>query len=765
MSFAGATTGLGEPARIVRVDRPSGRLSALAVLAYSVTSLLAGLRFAGLLNEPPVLAVAGIVACGAGVGAGLLASAPAPRGFAVAARSAIVILGAYLSLRLAGIPADDLWPWHWSLLSQRLSSGVSDMDGLWPYTGGSPQAREAIVACVAAAVVPAAALAFWPSGSRVSARRVAALMLLLTLYVIAASNESRAGWQVQGALMLVALLTWGWAARGRRRAFDGRAVAWMMTGAAIAVVGAALLANARPLIDYSAWNPFGQAFTPTRFEWNQTYGPLRWPDSSETMVDVLSPAPMLWRATVLGSFDGTRFLRSADPPSETPAVTAEVRDRTRWITSATFTVRGFASRALLSSGQVLAISIRGPSAPQLLPAEPDGTQDLAAEPQSGVRYTVTAYSPRPSAAEMRRAPAELPATFEPYVEFEVPSASGARVPVSPSRRAGVVRILRSPYAGVFRLARRLAAGAPDVYDVAARIESFLRGGLFTYNTNPPTGRFPLVAFLLDDRSGYCQQFSGAMTLMLRMDGIPARVAAGFTSGLRERGSNRYQVSAREAHAWVEVFFPGIGWVPFDPTPRAPLSIAGAAADTQMTPPERAAALHRLLPVAAGSASARALPRSGKRGGSHDALLLAGAAALALLTFLCVWRILRSRRRVAADPRGDPELAELTRALPRMGVALEPGVTLAELEQQLEGSYGPAAGRYVKRLRDRRYAPAGADVMLVARDRRALRRALTARRGLIIHLRGLLVLPPGLFPWPHAGPRGERRRSPLRVLSG
>lgn len=756
MSAAGATAGLRRPARVVSAARPSRRLSALAVFAFSLTSLLAGLRFAGLLEQPPVLAVAGIVACGAAVGAGLLASAAAraPRGFAVAARSATVIAGAYVALRLAGIPADDLWPWRWSTLAQRLSSGVGDMDGLWPYTGGSPQAREAIMACIAVAVVCAAALAFWPSARRVTGRRVGALMLLLTLYVIAASNESRTGWQVQGALMLAALCAWGWAARGSRRAFDGRAAAWMMTGAAIAIVGAGLLSGARPLIDYSAWNPFGQAFTPTRFEWNQTYGPLRWPHSSETMVDVTSSAPMLWRATTLDRFDGTRFLRSADPPLETSAITAEMRDRPRWIRRATFTVRGFASRALLSPGQVLAVSISGASVPRLLPTEPDGTQELAAEPQSGVRYAVTAYVPRPTAAEMRLASADFPAPFKRYVEFDLPSASGAPLPVSSSGPAGVARILASPYAGVYRLARRLSAGAPGEYGVAARIEGFLRGGLFTYDTNPPTGRFPLVSFLLDYRTGYCQQFSGAMTLMLRMDGIPARVASGFTSGLHERGSDRYQVSAREAHAWVEVFFTGIGWVPFDPTPQAPVSLSGGAADAQMTPAERAAALHRLLPSAADPALARAAPRAGRRGGSDEAPLLAGAAVLAVLILLCTLRILASRRRAAADHRADPALAELSRALPRMGIALAPGVTLAEIEQQLERSYGPGAGRYVRGIRERRYAPAGAHVTLAPGDRRALRRALAAHRGPFAHLRGLLALPPGFLTLPAAG-REER----------
>ena len=82
----------------------------------------------------------------------------------------------------------------------------------------------------------------------------------------------------------------------------------------------------------------------------------------------------------------------------------------------------------------------------------------------------------------------------------------------------------------------------------------------------PRTSIPLASFLFTDKQGYCQQFSGAMAMLLRMGGIPARVAAGFTSGTYDRRSGRWMVADIDAHAWVEAWFPSYGWVRFDPTP-------------------------------------------------------------------------------------------------------------------------------------------------------------------------------------------------------
>ena len=115
--------------------------------------------------------------------------------------------------------------------------------------------------------------------------------------------------------------------------------------------------------------------------------------------------------------------------------------------------------------------------------------------------------------------------------------------------------LPDEYEPVERLARRLARGQPTTYDVVRAVQRHLRSE-YTYGERPPRREFPLPAFLFRDRIGYCQQFSGAMALMLRMLGIPARVAAGFTPGSYNADTKEYRVRDLDAHSWVEVWFDG-----------------------------------------------------------------------------------------------------------------------------------------------------------------------------------------------------------------
>jgi hypothetical protein len=103
------------------------------------------------------------------------------------------------------------------------------------------------------------------------------------------------------------------------------------------------------------------------------------------------------------------------------------------------------------------------------------------------------------------------------------------------------------------------------YDKAAAIASFLRQEI-AYSPSvpaPPPGRDPVVWVLFVHKRGFCNYYASAQVLLLRSIGIPARLAVGFAQGGFEDGA--YAVHERNAHAWPEVYFPGIGWVEFEPT--------------------------------------------------------------------------------------------------------------------------------------------------------------------------------------------------------
>lgn len=111
------------------------------------------------------------------------------------------------------------------------------------------------------------------------------------------------------------------------------------------------------------------------------------------------------------------------------------------------------------------------------------------------------------------------------------------------------------------------AGAVTPYDQARAIEFWLRTNV-QYNEAipaPPRGRDPIEWFLFEQRQGYCNYYATAMVLMLRSQGIPARLAAGFAQGTWDAGHRSYLVRERDAHTWVEVYFPGYGWIEFEPT--------------------------------------------------------------------------------------------------------------------------------------------------------------------------------------------------------
>jgi transglutaminase-like putative cysteine protease len=117
------------------------------------------------------------------------------------------------------------------------------------------------------------------------------------------------------------------------------------------------------------------------------------------------------------------------------------------------------------------------------------------------------------------------------------------------------------------LAREITARAHTAFDKTIILESYLRSRYsYTLNLTGKPGDDPLPHFLFETRAGHCEYFASAMAVMLRTLGIPSREVNGFLPGEYNDLAGDYIVRASDAHSWVEVYFPGSGWLTFDPTP-------------------------------------------------------------------------------------------------------------------------------------------------------------------------------------------------------
>jgi transglutaminase-like putative cysteine protease len=162
----------------------------------------------------------------------------------------------------------------------------------------------------------------------------------------------------------------------------------------------------------------------------------------------------------------------------------------------------------------------------------------------GEKYTVVSYIPAPTVTELREAGTDYPSEV---------AARYLALPDVPQR--------------VLDLAQELTAQAETPYDKALAIEKHLRSYDYDLEVPPPPPGEDVADYLLfKTRRGYCDYYATAMTVMLRSVGIPARHAVGYVLGTYDFRRDAYRVTQRDAHAWVEVYFAGYGWVEFEPTP-------------------------------------------------------------------------------------------------------------------------------------------------------------------------------------------------------
>jgi transglutaminase-like putative cysteine protease len=125
---------------------------------------------------------------------------------------------------------------------------------------------------------------------------------------------------------------------------------------------------------------------------------------------------------------------------------------------------------------------------------------------------------------------------------------------------------------VIDVAHEATSGAPSAYDKAAAVEMYLRTN-FTYSTHVaaiPPDRDWVDYFLFDAQEGYCDYFATAMVVLLRAEGVPARVASGFAPGEFDPSTGVSIVRENHAHSWVEAYFPRFGWITFEPSAIRPI---------------------------------------------------------------------------------------------------------------------------------------------------------------------------------------------------
>jgi hypothetical protein len=146
---------------------------------------------------------------------------------------------------------------------------------------------------------------------------------------------------------------------------------------------------------------------------------------------------------------------------------------------------------------------------------------------------------------------------------------------------------------VEELARRITAGRTTTFDKIRAIESWL-GANTAYSLNAPlsTGADVVDDFLFSTRVGWCEQIASSLVILARANGIPARLATGFVPGARDALTGRFVVRERDAHAWAEIYFAGIGWQGFDPTAEVPLSGESGGGGSWL-----AGARHNAVPLA------------------------------------------------------------------------------------------------------------------------------------------------------------------------
>ena len=574
------------------------------------------------------------------------------------------------------------------------------------------------------------------------------------------------------------------AARGGKQA--------LLVGGGIVV--AALVAVSSPsvakggFLDWQEWQPYKRDAQPVsvQYVWDSDYDGIKFPTKATTVLKIRAPRRSpYWRATTLDVFLDDHWREQGAPVEpitegdrdtlvSDPYLPPRASDPENWLRQE-ITVEALQDSHLVAASVPVAYEA-GAAA-----AYGSGIAHVG-RLHRGQDYQAWSYAPQPT-------PAQLAAVRPNYSTglFDAYLAVGGSIGLPPFGTAGRNEVVQrgfefderlAEYEALFRQAQRVVGRPRNPYAAVVALEAWFRSsGEFTYDETPPAGAGapPLVSFVTGHRRGYCQHFAGAMAVMLRYLGIPARVAAGFTTGLFDEDTQEWTVADTNAHTWVEVWFEGYGWLPFDPTPgRGRLRSSYTASSLSFDADGAAAAFAGVAAAALGldilrnrlggsttspddrprGADPGFAPQAPDRTGSsstgenrNDVRLLALLLAVAAGLLAAFWLVKAGRRRLrymTGDPRrlAAAVRAELVDYLADQRVGTPTSATPAELSAMVRENLRVNADRLADSLAAARFAPAE-DAGVAARDaRRELRRVLrSVRRGLSAkaRLRGLVSL--------------------------
>jgi transglutaminase-like putative cysteine protease len=693
----------------------------------------------------------------------------------MAVRAAAAVLAVVAA---ASIALDVSRPYHLGRLLSRAGGGFMDFyDVLVPFDGAAQPLMHGVLLLAVCFFSLLCALA-------VAARRPLAAIVALAAgagwpaTIMPGSDDlGRGAFLLAAALALVAWL----------RPEGRRAPPQILTGTALVVL--ALIVSSwgsvakGQFLGWQSWDLDVKHGKPLSVEyiWNSNYDGIRFPKKRTRVFTVRAPnRSVYWRATTLDAFvnDGWREdpipVSSGAAPnpvdlSGNPLLPLAARDRTEW-KEADVSIDALRDQHLVGPSQPVAYNTGSVGAVQY---EQTGTAIANGPLSRGDEYTVWGYTPQPRPAQLAKSPADYPPEISLDGRYLRLVHSNSAPPFGTLEHRiwadsyfGATGAGR-PYEPLYATAQRIAGKATNPYAAAIALEAWFRSsGHFTYDEQPPhePGAPPLVQFVTQTKRGYCQHFAGAMALMLRYLGIPARVAAGFTSGDYDAKRGTWTVYDRNAHTWVEVWFRGYGWLPFDPTPSrgtlgGPYTTSSFSFDAQGAVKVLGRALHgrSLLAFKLGSlgqegrvqnnggpsstpdrGAARQAQRN--RGLGTGAIILLGLLALAVLFVLA--KLARRRSRfLTRDPR---RLAgacrqEVVDFLLDQGIEVPRSVAPRELGRLLGRRAGIEATDFAEALGLARFGPlsaASAAAREARRELRAVRRRLRRALPLSGRVRGL-----------------------------